>query len=233
VLRRTILISILSAYALAAYADNSVILLGTASFTTNTRILYNTDNPQAIADITNLSSNFGFGAEIRVRTLWERWFIGLQIEKIKGERDELTVYNSPLGSVLVPGKEGYEILPIEISGYYTVPISSNTFEFYMGGGMGYYVGKRNYSIAGVQSRSTETNSTLGIHVSTGVRWMITPFLGIDGHLRFRDPQIDATNVFDQPSTTVSGARIPLSQTPVHTQINLNGINYSMGLAIVF
>lgn len=233
-LRRTIFIGIISVCALVrAHAGDSVILLASSSFTTNTRISYNAGDPSALPDITNVSANFGFGAEVRLRTFWERWEIGLKIEKIKGDRDISYEYDTPTQSVIVPSSDGYELLPIELSGYYTVPISSNTFIFYMGGGVGYYRGKREYSVANVASRSTETTSTLGIHVSTGMRWMITPFLGIDGHLRFRDPQIDATNVFDQSSATIHGVTIPLSRAPQQTQVNLNGINYSMGLAIVF
>lgn len=219
--------------ALAAHADNSVLILAKASFTTNTRIFYNTNIPSPFADMTNVSSNFGYGAEIRVCTPWERWFVGLAIERIKGSREDPMLYNSPFGQMLVNRTDGYELMPIEVSGYYSVPISSNTFVFYLGGGIGYYSGKRNYSLAGIQSRSTGMNSTLGIHVSTGLRWMITPWLGIDGHLRFRDPQISAVNVFDQPWVVIDRVRVPLSQEPSHTQINLNGINYSAGLAIVF
>ncbi|HLP16063.1 MAG TPA: hypothetical protein VK470_07390 [Bacteroidota bacterium] len=222
-----------SAYALAAYADDSVMLLGKASFTTNTRIFYNVDNPQIIADMANVSSNFGFGAEVRVRTFWERWYIGLAVEQIKGSQQTLLTYSGPYNDVLVPRTDGYEIMPIELSGYYSVPISSNTIVFYLGGGIGYYKGKRNYSIGNADSRSDGVNSALGIQVSTGLRWMITPMLGIEGQLRFRDPQISATNVFDQSATTYGGVRVLLSRTPSHTTINLNGINYSAGLAIVF
>jgi hypothetical protein len=224
----------ISAYALAAYAGDSAILLAKASFTTNTRIFYNIDDPQAVPDLANVSSNFGFGAELRVRTFWERWYIGITIEKITGQRTSSALYTSPVsGDLAVPITDGYELMPVEVSAYYSVPISSNTFVFYLGGGAGYYSGKRNYSVVNVASRTTETDGVIGIHVSTGLRWMITPFLGIDGQLRFRDPQINATNVFDQRSTRLDGVTIPLQQGPIHTQINLNGINYSAGLAIVF
>jgi hypothetical protein len=223
----------ISAYALTAYADNSVILLVKGSFTTNSRIFYNVNDPQAYSPVTNVSYNYGLGAELRIHTFWERWVLGLSIEKISGSVQNSTIYDRPTGSVIVPSTEGYEMLPVEVSAYYTVPISSNTFDFYLGGGFGYYVGKREYSINNVTARSGGTNSVLGIHVSTGIRWMFTSHLGFDMHLRFRDPQINATNTFDQASTVIDGVSVPLAQGPQYTQINLNGINYAAGLAIVF
>jgi opacity protein-like surface antigen len=223
----------ISAYALTAYADNSVLLLLKGSFTTNTRIFYNADNPQAFSEITNVSTNYGFGGEVRVRTFWERWVIAVAAEKISGSVERNAVYNGPTGPILIPRKDGFEMVPIEVSAYYVVPISSNTFEFYLGGGFGYYTGKRNYSVGSAQSRSSDVTSTLGIQVSTGVRWLFTRFLAVDVHLRFRDPQVNATNTFDQRSTVVQGVQVPLAQGPSLTEINLNGINYSAGLAIVF
>ncbi len=232
-LRSTVIISILSVYALSAYAGNSVLLLLTGSFTTNTRIFSNADNPQSFSDITNISANYGIGAEVRVRTFWERWVLGIAVEKISGTAETAAIYTAPTGPIIIPRANGYEMVPVEVSAYYSVPISSNTFEFYLGGGLGYYTGKRTYSVGSATARSTDITSTMGIHVSTGIRWMFTPLLALDVHLRFRDPQINATNVFDQKTTLVKGVPVPLAQEPSHTAINLNGINYSAGLAIVF
>jgi opacity protein-like surface antigen len=231
--RWAFILGMISAYALDAYADHSVLLLAKGSFTTNTRIFYDSNDPQAYAGITNVSLNYGIGAELRVRTFWERWVLGIAVEKISGSVETSAYYLYPAGSLMVPRKDGYEMVPIEISAYYTVPISSNSFDFYLGGGFGYYTGKRNYSVASTASRSTDMNSALGLQVSTGVRWLFTPFLAVDMHLRFRDPQINAVNIFDQKSTSVRGVPVPLAQGPMYTQINLNGINYSAGLAIVF
>lgn len=227
------MIIMLSAYARTAYADNSVLLLLKGSFTTNTRIFYNTDNPQAFAEITNMSSNYGIGAELRVRTFWERWVLDIAVEKITGSVVRNTDFAGPTGHIVVPKNDGYEMIPIEVSAFYTVPISTNTFEFYLGGGFGYYNGKRKYSIGRAVSRSTVVNNVLGIQVSTGVRWMFTPFLALDVHMRFRDPQVNAVNVFEERTTDINGVAVPLPQGPMYTQINLNGINYSAGLAIVF
>ncbi len=232
-LRWTFMISMLSAYALSADAENSVLLLFNGSFTTNTRIFSNADNPQLYSDITNIPINYGIGAEVRVRTFWERWVLGISVEKISGTVETSAIYDGPTGPVIIPRTNGYEMVPVEAGMYYTVPISSTTFAFYLGGGLGYYTGRRTSSVGSAASRSTDIASTMGIHVSTGIRWMFTPLLALDAHLRFRDPQINATNVFDQKSTLIKGVPVPLAQEPSHTAINLNGINYSAGLAIVF
>jgi len=227
------MIIMLSAYAHSAYAGSSLLVLLKGSFTTNTRIFYNTDNPQAFSEISNVSSNYGIGAEVRIRTFWERWVLGIAVEKISGSFERTSVYLGPTGRIFVPRSDGYELLPVEVSAFYVVPISSNTFEFYLGGGVGYYTGKRKYSVGSAASRSTDVHSVMGIHVSTGIRWTFTSLLALDAHMRFRDPQINAVNQFGERSTVIGGVTVPLVQGPMHTQINLNGINYSAGLAIVF
>jgi hypothetical protein len=72
---------------------------------------------------------------------------------------------------------------------------------------------------------------IGIHVLTGLDFSLTSILRIRSELKFRDPQFDVRNTFNQSSVVYDGVRIRLDQNPATTRINLNGIAYSAGLVL--
>jgi hypothetical protein len=200
------------------------------TYTTSTRFLYDIDKPEIFFDGNVLESNFGFGLDVRWNILWDRFSIGVSGERIRSIGLSYILYPQ-FQNLRVMREEGFELFALEISGYYVVPISSDNIHFYLGGGIGFYDGERLYTIAGVRSATVQTTSNAGIHVLTGIDYWFLPKIGVRGELKFRDPHIDVTNKFDQPTVTVAGYQIPLSRSETTTRVNLFGVNYMLGLVI--
>ncbi|MBI2429996.1 MAG: hypothetical protein HYV29_14600, partial [Ignavibacteriales bacterium] len=112
--------------------DASITLKGT--FTTSTRFLYDIDR-EIFSGEHVLESNYGFCADLRWNMLWERFYFGIGVERIRATEISYFVYTH-LNDLRVPTEEGFELSAIELSGYYIVPISSENVRFYIGGGFG-------------------------------------------------------------------------------------------------
>ena len=199
------------------------------SLTTSTRFLYNIDRVNSYSEEWTLSSNWGYGADARWRILWDKFFIGISVEKI-GALEVIPEYSSA-NDIVIPVNEGFELTALELSGYYIVPISSEQIRFYLGGGFGMYDGDRNYSVAGVKEATVSTASNIGIHVLTGIDYQLFSRLAVRFEIKFRDPNFDVTSKFDQQSVEYQGKRIQLPQGLTVTKINLYGVNYAGGLVI--
>ncbi len=199
------------------------------TFTTSTRFLYNINNPNVYSESRSITSNIGYGADVRWNILWDRFFLGVSTEKIDAAQTTPIVYTQ-FDDLRVPYKEGFELLAFELSGYYVVPISSEHLKFYLGGGFGTYDGKRSFSIAQVNAETISSKSYIGIHVMTGVDYEIHSRFGLRFEIKFRDPHFDVTSKFDQPSVNYLGYQIQLPSEET-VKVNLFGVNYVGGVVI--
>ncbi len=207
--------------------DASITVKGT--FTTSTRFLYDIDR-EIYSGEHVLESNYGYGGDVRWNMLWDRFYFGVGVEKIRSSEITYVVYTH-LQDLRVPSEEGFDMSALELSGYYIVPISSENIRFYIGGGFGLYDGERIHSYANVQAATVKSESNIGIHVMTGIDYKLYPRFAMRGELKFRDPHFTITDKFDQPYAEYLGAKIPLPQRERTTQINLFGVNYMLGFVV--
>lgn len=208
--------------------DYAVSLKGT--FTTSTRFTYNIDRINSYSAERTITSNLGYGVDVRANMLWERFFLGFSAEKISGMESRSIQYPQ-FNNFAVPYDEGFEVLALELSGYYVVPISSEDIKFYLGGGLGMYDGKRHYSVAGVEAETVSSTSYLGIHVMTGIDYRLHSRIGLRFEIKFRDPHFDVATKFDQSSTLYQGRTIQLPAGVDVTKVNLFGVNYMSGIVV--
>lgn len=197
------------------------------SFTTSTRFLYNVDRVNSYGEERTITSNLGYGADIRWNIMLDRFFLGFSIEKISAHEEVPVFYME--SEIPIPFEEGFELTAMELSGYYVVPISSENIKFYLGGGFGTYDGDRNFSIAKIRAATVSSESHIGIHVMTGIDYQLFERLGLRFEIKFRDPHFDVTTKFDQKSVNYQGEQVQLPQGEYLTKINLFGVNYIGGL----
>lgn len=227
---KTILLLIPMLVCILPAQSPDVCITAKGTYTTSTRFLYNVDTPDNYSEGNVLESNFGFGVDARWNILWDRFYLGASIERIRSTGVSYIEYPD-FQYLRITREEGFEVTAVELSGYYIVPISSDQIRFYLGGGFGLYDGERIFALAGVQSATTMTTSTVGIHVLTGIDYWLTSRLALRGELKFRDPHFDVINKFDQTAVDVAGYQIPLPQNELSTRVNLFGVNYIIGIVV--
>lgn len=129
--------------------------------------------------------------------------------------------------------DGYTLYLVEASAFFTLPVSSNRLLIHVGGGIGTAFGEREYSIGGISSSPVSSSPAFGIHVVTGLEYLLSARFSLRAEFRFRDPQITFENRFPQEVISANGYEYRVGTKPFTSRINLNGNAYSLGVGFRF
>ena len=205
----------------------SIILRG--NLTTSSLIYVTPDaaDPVAQGNTFDLTGTFGYGAEIRFRIPESSIALGLSTDYIKSSGTDV------LGGTGIPVTDGYTAVPVEFTGYFIIPLSTEYFGVYMGGGAGMYFGTRNYSIAGIQAVTVQNTPGFAIHVLGGVSYRFMNSLQGMFEMKFRDLQFQSVNQFKEQSIRWQGTVINVSTQPFNSRVETDGIVFQIGIAYTF
>lgn len=208
---------------------NRISLYGT--FTTSSKLFGHPNDPDETLRSEFLPINDIFSAGIDYRRSLESIHleIGLSVEIITKSVD----LSGGDSATIVPAQDGFTAVPIELSGYFIIPIGTERLHFYMGGGGGVYFGTRRYSEAGVEAVTVERNTGFGIHILSGAEYAFASRLSVRSEVKFRDIQFQTVNRFIQSTITYGGSTVTLDQSPLQSRIAIDGMMLSAGLVFHF
>ena len=208
----------------------SVALSG--AFNTSSKLFHHPNDPDDFIRSQFLPLNNIPSAGIDVRHTFEplHLSLGISLEYItKNESFTLSVSESQL----IPVKDGFTVIPLELSGYIPIPVGNDRIQVYMGGGAGAYFGSRHHSRGSATAPTADRKIGYGIHVLSGLEYVVQSDFLLRIELKFRDVQFETINRFEQTSTIYAGSVVPLEQTPLNSRINIDGMTFSVGVAFRF
>ncbi len=170
---------------------------------------------------------FSYAGEIRY-TATESVILGLRVEYMKE-----TEFGRNLDDPRFIVEDGFELIPLELSAYYYLPFSTDDFKFFMGGGLGVYFGKHLRKFGNATLDKVSQKFAYGIQVQVGLDYLITDFLSTRFEMRFRDPEIEVTSKYSKEIVNYNDLLLQLDATNFDTRINVNGVTFTLGLAINF
>jgi len=170
---------------------------------------------------------FSYAGEIRY-TATESVILGLRVEYMKE-----TEFGRNLNDPRFIVEDGFELIPLELSAYYYLPFSTDDFKFFMGGGLGVYFGKHLRKFGNATLDKVSQKFAYGIQVQVGLDYLITDFLSTRFEMRFRDPEIEVTSKYSKEIVNYNDLLLQLDATNFDTRINVNGVTFTLGLAINF
>jgi hypothetical protein len=200
------------------------------SLSTSSELFPHTDNSDETIRNQFLPLDDLFGVSLDIRRQFDAIGIqmGLSVEYVsKTESSTLPISSARS----VPVADGFTVVPIELTGYFTIPIGNEMFRVYMGGGGGVYVGTRTYTIATANALTVSRTAQAGIHVLGGFEYACSPMLVIRSEIKFRDVQFETVNQFEQLYVPYRGTIVTLDQQPLASRVSINGM--VLGLALGF
>jgi hypothetical protein len=205
----------------------SVSLCG--SFTTSAKLFYAPDDPDYFSRHLYLpiDNTFGFGFDIR-RSIEET---GLQIGVSAEYLSKTEQFTLPQTSIKV--NDGFIAVPIEATGYFIIPFSSDDVQLYMGGGGGVYWGTRIYDYNSIKAQVTGRKLGYGIHILSGLQYNFHPLFALRSEVKFRDIQFTVTNAFPPNGRQGILATNQNSTLPFNSRISIDGMQISLGLVSKF
>lgn len=213
----------------AQYSENNFSITTNFFYNTTAKIFLTPDAENVLDKTFNfpIEDIYSYSAELRYQ-ISEFLILGLSIEYM-----EASAKGRTLTSRQFVVREGFTLIPIEVSAYYFLPFSTEDFKFYMGGGIGIYTGSRTREFGDIKFKDVSSEIGYGIQVSVGMDYMIFQNLSLHGELRFRDPDFRITNKYDSEFVRYNDQTFRINQDEVASKINVDGITFGIGLAFHF
>jgi hypothetical protein len=183
-------------------------------YTTSSKIFLNPNSSDIVlrGQYLSIDNILGAGFEIRRKIGDTQFHIGLgsdYISKLVGYTNTKT-------------QDGFWAVPVELTGYFYIPITDSDFKIFLGGGAGFYTGERIYYLSTTKAQTVKKNLGVGIHILGGVDYFIIKGLGIRSQLKFRDVQIKTKSKFSGENTN-----------NLDSQINIDGMTVEVGVFYSF
>jgi hypothetical protein len=174
----------------------------------------------------------GFGIELRAK-IADYFFIGLSADYLKktDKITSVTIVSGYAQNVMV--NDGFQVIPVEFTGYYIFPFSLKNYKFFMGGGGGFYFGSHVRTVGDISARTESREISFGIHVVAGVEALLTDYLSIKGAVKFRDMEFSMTNKYDKNSGAIDGMPFQILNTSFDSKAVVDGLAFNIGLSFHF
>ena len=171
--------------------------------------------------------------DIRYR-ITDEIIIGLATEYMKATAngENLTVTSGNL-TESISINDGFLLIPIEVSGYYILPFSTERFKFLMGGGAAYYYGKHVRKFGDAAISTVNRDFAYGIQVSISMDYLIMDDISVHTEMKFRDPQFKVKSAYDKQEINYNGQTIFVEQKTFDSKINVDGVTFILGFSFLF
>ncbi len=202
------------------------------SLTTTSQLFPNPNSPDEVqrAQFISLKDIWGIGVEVRYRFPETDLALALSADYLRTtQRSSIRLS----GNRTIPVDDGYRVIPVELTGYFLIPLSGETIGVYMGGGGGAYFGRRVYRIGSVEAPSTNHGVGFGIHVLSGVSYRFTDMISAVAEMKFRDLQFTSVNQFSSSTIRYGSTVVPVSTLPFESRVHTDGIVFQLGIVIAF
>ncbi len=199
------------------------------SLTTGSQLFPNPNSPDEArrAQFFSLENIWGYGVEVRYRFPESDLAIALSTDYLR----KTTGSSIRTATSVVPVTDGYRVIPLELTGYFLIPISGETFTIFMGGGVGTYIGRRIYRVGDVEAQTVDQGSGFGIHVLSGVGYRVYGPFSIVAEMKFRDLQFNSVNRFQSAQVQYGGTFVNVGTQPFESRVHTDGVIFQLGAMI--
>jgi hypothetical protein len=213
----------------------SVMVYGTYISSAELQNDLNAESPFLRDASIDLAGGYGYGGEILydpgITNVGIKFY--LSSEYIKVRDDELAFrFENDSASANVRFVEEYQMIPLEAGLKWPLPISSDKFKIYIGGGGGIYWGDRTRSIGSLKTEKISSTPGLSLNILSGIEYYVGRNLSLDFELKFREASFESENKFSQDYIIVNGETYALEKT-VNSRIIVDGVRISFGLKYNF
>jgi opacity protein-like surface antigen len=192
-------------------------------------------NPFEKEATTRLNSGYGYGAELNyIPPVFESGLLFyLSVEYLKASSDELILRLSDgVNKASVNVKEKFTMIPVELGVKWLLPVSSDNFKIYIGGGGGLYLGDRTRTMQNLISTNIEKTPGFSLNILSGLEYYIARNLSANLELKFREASFDVASKFSSNFINVNGTQYSITN-PFYTRFNVDGVRISAGFKYQF
>lgn len=182
-----------------------------------------------------LNGGFGYGAEITYFPNFKNFDILFYIssEYLNVKDDNLAFrFENDSATANVRFSEQYKIYPIEAGLKWNLPVSTEKFKVYIGGGTGIYFGSRIRQIGPFSTYKISSKPGFSLNVLAGLEYFLQRNLSANFEFKFREANFESKDSFDVDFITINQNTYGLDN-PQHSRFLIDGPRISIGLKYHF
>ena len=182
-----------------------------------------------------LKGGYGYGAEITFNPNISNFDVlfYLSSEYLKVKDDELVLrFENDSATNTVRFTEEYNMIPLEAGLKWNLPVSTERFRIFIGGGAGIYFGNRTRSVGPYSTSPISRKAGLSMNVLAGLEYFIERNLSLDFEFKFREATFESQDRFDVDYITING-NIYSMDNPVYSRLLIDGTRLSAGIKYHF
>lgn len=229
-----LLYSVIAHESHAQFPEYTVAGLLRGSYTTTSKLFFNPHaaSSELRAQHDEFQDVFGGGLEIRWKP-GRNVFLSFTVDYLKKTSESLQLLALTSPPRLFPLTDGFVLIPLEIGGNLYIPLGSKRYRLSMGGGIGAYYTERILKVLDIVAPAVGVATIFGIHVKTAFEYRFLPKWFLILEMRFRDPEVFATNRFSVETLTINDLRLTFPKNDIQSKISVDGINLNLGIAYEF
>ena len=183
----------------------------------------------------NLNGGYGYGAELNYEPpLFDLGLVFyLSTEYFRSRTNELVMRLTNVeNTAQVRINEDYSIIPVEAGIKWSLPVSTDNFKIYIGGGGGIYFGDRTRTMQDLTSYNIGKQAGFSLNILSGLEYYIARNLSANFELKFREASFEAESAFNKNVMIINGTQYGI-ESPFYTKFIVDGVRLSAGLKYQF
>ncbi len=230
-----ILLLLLSSNAEAQFVSKHFSIGVNGVYTTGARVYLNPNSSDPVLrnNAFEIGGIFNPAVDLRYR-ITDDIIVGISTEYMKATAagPNITAFSGN-STVTIDVNDGFLLIPLEASGYYILPFSTEKFKFLMGGGAGYYYGEHIREFGDASVSTVSRDFAYGIQVSVSMDYLIRDDITVHSEMKFRDPQFKVKSAYDKLEVNYNNQKIVLAQKTFDSKIDVDGVTFILGLSFLF
>lgn len=182
---------------------------------------------------STLKTLFSFSIEFRISLMENSLYLGIGTEMVKKSFDNSLKAMVNSNPQTIQTSDTYQLIPIELTGIYVLPFSSNKFKFYFGGGVGIYLGDFISKIGDLESVILKKDYDVGIITLVGSEYFVYKNFSVRAEMKFREPDVLIESEYPKANFNLGKDRITLYEQKFDKRVNLNGLSFIIGIVFNF
>jgi len=128
--------------------------------------------------------------------------------------------------------EEFYMIPAEAGIKWPLPVSSENFRIFIGGGAGVYFGDRTRTITYLKSSTVDKIPGFSLNVLAGMEYFVARNLSANLELKFREANFDVESKFSSNTIDINGVQFELTN-PFYSRLLIDGVRISAGFKYHF
>jgi opacity protein-like surface antigen len=175
-----------------------------------------------------MNATYGYGAELNYKpnifNLDILFYLSAEYMKIEQDNSEYKVDNGfNISTFFV--HEKFTLVPVELGIKWPLPVGTDNFKIYIGGGGGFYFGSHKRTYGSLESRPVENKPGFSLNILSGLEYYFMKNVSADFELKFREASFDTQGSYNKKQFQLPD--------PFYSRLIVDGVRVSAGFKYHF